>query len=135
MGEFVLRFFTYLGIILIVDSWVQGFELFSLGSYLTLALLMSLTHVFISPAIKFFTLPLNMFTFGLFNFILTCVYLYFFDLFIPGFKLSDGSIGPFISSVIIIPEIQMSPLALIVFSSLLISLLNNVVTWALKSRK
>jgi len=135
MKDIVLRIFTYLGILLIVDSIVRGFDLNTLGAYLFLAFLMSITHIVLSPAIKFFTLPLNMFTFGFFNFIMSCIYLYFFNLFIPGFELKDGSIGPLISSSIVIPEIQMSLIAVIIFSSFLISLINNIVTWTQESPK
>ena len=130
MKEITLRFFTYIGILYLVDSFIKGFDLNSAGAYIFLALLLAVTHVVLEPVIKFFTLPINLVTFGIFNFIISCLYLYFFNLFIPGFNLVDGSVGPIISDSIQIPQINMSLIAIIIFSSILLTLLNNVITWA-----
>ena len=135
MKEITLRFFTYLGILYLVDSFIKGFDLTTVGAYIFLAILLAITHVVIEPIIKFFTLPLNLVTFGIFNFIIACIYLYFFNLFIPGFNLADGSIGPIVSDTIQIPEINMSLIAIIIFSSILLTLLNNFVTWTQGGKK
>lgn len=79
-----------------------------LSAFLILSVLLSLTFVALTPVIKFFTLPINAVTFGLFNFVISCIYIYFFDFVIPGLDVFDGSIGPFITYDIQIPEIKMS---------------------------
>ncbi len=133
MKGIILRIFTFLAILFFIDSVITGFEIESLGAYLLFAVLLSVTNIALIPVIRFFTLPINTVTFGLFNFIISCVYIYFFNFIIPGFKVTDGSLGPFVSSNLNVPEIGMSFWAIIIFSSLLITFFNNVVSWTVDS--
>lgn len=129
MKGIILRIFTFLAILFFIDSILTGFEIETIGAYLLFALLLALTNVTLVPVIKFFTLPINTVTFGLFNFVIACVYIYFFNFIIPGFVVTDGSLGPFVTTNIDVPEIKMSFWAIIIFSSLMITFLNNVVSW------
>jgi putative membrane protein len=131
MKEVTLRFFGYLAILYLVDAAVAGFDLTLPSAAIILALLLSITFLVLNPAIKFFTLPLNLVTLGFFSFLISCLYLYFFNFIIPGYYISDGSIGPVTGSLVQIPQIQLSLVAVVIISSMLISLLNNIVTWSL----
>lgn len=135
MKEIFLRFFTYLGILYLVDAFIKGFDLNTVGAYIFLAALLSITHVALEPVIKFFTLPLNLVTLGFFNFVISCIYLYFFHLIIPGFDILDGSIGPVVSDSIQVPEIGLAAIAVIILSSLMLTLFNNFITWTIDNGK
>jgi putative membrane protein len=129
MKKIILRVFTYVAVLYLVDSLIHGFEFQDSGTVLLLAALLSLTDRIINPIVKFFTLPLNLLTFGLFNFILSCVYLYIFDLLIPGLQIVNGYLGPFNSTAIQIPTIRLSLIGVIIIGAFVISFLNAIVTW------
>ncbi len=134
MKPLIIRFFSFVAILFIVDNLINGFEIIGMGSYLFFALLLSITYTVFIPLIKFFTLPVNMLTLGLFNFIIGCVYIYFFKLIIPGFIVQDGSIGPIFNDNIEVEAIKLSFLSIIIVSSLFITLLNNIITWAIDNK-
>jgi putative membrane protein len=129
MKKIIVRIFTYIAILFLVDSLIHGFEFVDVAAVLLLSFLLSITDLIINPVVKFFTLPLNLFTFGIFNFVLSCVYLYFFDLLIPGLRIIKGYLGPFTSSAIQIPQINLSQLGVVIIAALMISILNTVVSW------
>lgn len=135
MKIFLLRFFCFISILFIVDQLINGFEIIGLGSYLLFAFLLAISYMALEPIIKFFTLPVNLVSLGLFHFILSCFYIYFFKLIVPGFDIHDGGIGPLFNKEIQLEEIKLSMIAIVIFSSLLITLLNNIVTWAIEGKK
>lgn len=135
MKNFVIRFFSFIAILFIVDSLIKGFDIADLGSYLLFAFLLTLTYIALAPIIKFFTLPINLLTLGIFNFIISCFYIYFFKLIIPGFEITQGSIGPLFNKEIQLSEISLSLFAVIIISSLLITFLNNIISWAMDDKK
>jgi len=129
MKNIVLRLFTYIAILYLIDSLIVGFEINSALTVCMFALLMSICDVAIRPVIKFLTIPLNFMTFGLFNFLLSCLFMYFFDVIIAGFQITNGYIGPIKNELLQSPLISVTKIGIIVFSSFIISLLNNIVSW------
>lgn len=134
MKHFFVRFFCFISILFIIDSLISGFDIEGLTSYLVFAFLLTATYMLLEPLIRFFTLPVNLVSLGAFNFVLGCFYIYFFKLIVPGFIIQDGSLGPLFNKEIQLPEIKLSYIAVIILSSLSITLLNNIVTWALESK-
>lgn len=129
MKKIVLRTFTYIAILFLIDSLIHGFEFTDAGAVILFALLLSITELIIKPIVKFFMLPLNFFTFCFFNFILSCIYLYIFDLLIPGLQIVNGYLGPFVSSAIEVPTINVTQIGVIAIAAIIISLLNGLVGW------
>lgn len=125
----VLRFFTYVGIAYIITVFIKGFTFNSASTLFLFAFVLSISYFTLEPVIKFLTFPVNFLTFGLFNFVVSSCLLYFFSSVLPGFKVTQGSIGPFTNSAIQIPKISLSQVGVIIISSIIISFLNNLVSW------
>jgi putative membrane protein len=134
MKKLILRIFTYISILFIVDKAITGFEMETFTAILILAVVLSICHIAINPIIGFLTLPLNFMTFGVFNFLISCVFLYIFKLLIPGFELRDGYIGPFNSDIANSAPINLSMIGVILVSAFLISLFNNIINWTQQSK-
>lgn len=127
--KIVLRFFTFIAILFLVDQMIKGFDFVNVSSLLSLAAILTFFSLILKPIIQFFTLPINFFTFGLFNFLVSCAALYIFDLLIAGFDIKDGTLNSINSQPIIISDIRMSTIGVIIVASLFISLLNNIIDW------
>lgn len=69
-------------------------------------------------------------TFGVFNFLISCLYIYFFNLIIPGFQIVDGYIGPYVTDIIQIPQIKVAKLGIVVIAAIIIAIMNSVVSWS-----
>ena len=135
MKKAVLRFFSFIAILFIVDQLLHGFEFNSPVTMLFLALLLTVFQIFIRPTISFLTLPINFFSFGLFNFLVSVAMIYLFSLLISGFTISNGYISAISNSDIQVSSISLSRIAVIIVSSLFIALLNNLTNWALDDKK
>jgi putative membrane protein len=131
----IIRFICFIAFLFITDSVINGFEINDLGSYFLFAFLLTITYIAIIPTVKFFTLPANLLTFGIFNFVISCVYIYFFKYIIYGFEIKDGSIGPFITSNIQLEEVKLSLISVVIMSSLFLTIMNNIVSWCFDSKK
>lgn len=68
---------------------VPGFKIKSFGSALWAALFIGLANIVIWPALFFFTLPLNILTFGLFTFVINGVVLKICAAFLSGFEIKS----------------------------------------------
>lgn len=129
MKKIIRNFFAFLAILLIVDLLFNGFDITSIWTYFLLAIILAVTQFLLEPIITFFTVPANNVTFALFLFVFSIVYFYFFGLFLPGFKLSDGSIGPLVTQQLQVPVINMSIYFVLVFAGLLVAILDSIITW------
>lgn len=135
MKKFILRYFTYIAILYIVDKTVNGFEINNPSAMFIMAFIFTLTLIAIKPAIKFVTLPANFLTFGTLNFLTSIALLYMFFIIIPGLSIQTGSLGPVYSSDIQIPEVKLSMIGVIIISSFFISLFNNIINWTLDKKE
>lgn len=129
MKEFILRLFTFISALFVTSSIFTGFDINDLYTYIFLAALFSVLQLLLKPSIKFFTIPHNKFTVFIANIIIMMLIFYSFEMFFPGIVISDGGIGPFISTSIVVPLIEMKSFIVIIFASTLISTLNTIVTW------
>ncbi len=131
MKEFVLRTITFIAAMTITSQIVSGFEIDNIVAYLSLGALFSLIHLSSKTVIVFFTLPHNNFNVFIFHFLFISLILYFVQLTMPGILISDGKIGPYITSFISIPTIEMKSYIVILFASFIISLMNLCVSWTI----
>ena len=129
MKKLILRFFTFVAILYVIDNLIKPFDFDRPSSLYMLAATLSFFSLIIKPVIQFFTIPLNFFTFGLFNFVISCAALYVFKLLIGGFKITNGYLGSINSNDVDISEIKLSSIAVLIVSALFISLLNNLINW------
>lgn len=127
----ILKTFTYTSILIIVDVIISGFDFNNHFTLVLFSFLVSFITSTVGPLIKFLTLPLNNFTFFIFNVAFIGLLAYFFELFIGGFNLDNGQIGPYSSTYIEVPEIKFILLANLIISGFLISFLNLLVEWCI----
>lgn len=74
---------------------VDGFQFAML-----IAAVLTLVNIFIKPILKLISFPINLLSFGLFNFVINFVILYAVAYFIPQYHL-ENPLSAFIASVII----------------------------------
>jgi putative membrane protein len=129
MRKVILRFIALIAILYVTSNIVIGFNPNSFGSLLFLALLLTVSHFTINPVIRFLTLPLNYLTLGIFHFIISCALIYLFNFIIAGFSVTAGSLGPVSSDVVNIPTIKLSQIGVFIVSAIMISFLNNLISW------
>lgn len=127
----LLKIFTFTSILVVTDSLIRGFDFDVYVTLITFSFILSFSMLIVGPILKFLTLPFNKFSIFLFNIFLVSIMAYFYNIFIPGFNLSDGYIGPFQSSFYNVPEIEMVLVANLIFASFLIALLNVLVDWCI----
>jgi len=80
--------------------YLPGISVESFGYAMLIAAVLTLINIFIKPVIKFFTLPVNLLTFGLFNLVINYGLLYLAAFFIKEYRL-DNPLSAFIASIVI----------------------------------
>lgn len=115
----------------VTSEIVSGFEIKHILAYLMLAALFALIQISSKTIILFFTIPYNNLSVFLFHFFLISLILYFVNLTMPGIIISDGTIGPYITSFIAIPTIEMKSSIVVLFAAFLIAMINLFVGWTI----
>lgn len=75
----------------VVDWLVQGIHLAGIGPAVMAAFVLGLVNTLIRPILVFFTLPLSIFTLGLFIFIINAITFALTGWLVPGFEVSSFS--------------------------------------------
>lgn len=83
----LLRWFFATVAILVASWFLPGFVVSGTYTALIVALILGIINITIRPIIFLFTLPLNIFTFGLFSFVINALLLWFVSTFVRGFAI------------------------------------------------
>jgi putative membrane protein len=83
----LLRWFFATVAILVASWFLPGFVVSGTYIALIVALILGIINITIRPIIFLFTLPLNIFTFGLFSFVINALLLWFVSTFVRGFSI------------------------------------------------
>lgn len=87
-------------IILVVSRIMTGFVVDSFVTALAVVLVLGILNFFLKPILIFFTLPINIFTLGLFTFVINAFILWLAASFIGGFEIQNFSTAIFASILI-----------------------------------
>lgn len=89
--KLIVSWITNALIILVVNRMMTGFVVDSFVTALAIVLLLGVLNFFLKPVLIFFTLPINLFTLGLFTFIINGFILWLAANFIVGFEIHSFS--------------------------------------------
>lgn len=87
MLAFLAHLLLSAALLLLVASWVRGFEIASWGSALIGALVLGLVDAFVRPLMLVLTLPLTLLTFGLFLLVINALMLSLMAALVPGVRV------------------------------------------------
>lgn len=90
--KFILRFIILAVTIFVLSKFVTGFSITSLHPIYTIvisALLLTILHVFIKPVLRFFTMPINIVTLGLFSIVVNALLLWVVAWYVDGFGIQN----------------------------------------------
>jgi putative membrane protein len=88
MGQIVLRLLS-LGVAIFVVAYVlPGIYLASFGYALLVALILTLVNIFVKPILQILTLPITIFTLGLFLLVINALMILLVDYLMDGFEVS-----------------------------------------------
>ena len=130
MKGIIRSFVIHLGILWVIASAIGGIEYG--GNFQTLAMgALALTAVdtLIKPFINLLLLPFNLVTLGTFRWISSVFTLYISTLLVPGFSVVPFRYPGLVTSMFIIPPIELSLLGAYVALSILISIGVSIIFW------
>jgi putative membrane protein len=104
-------------------------------AYIFLALALSVVNWGVKPIIKFFTLPINFATFGLFNMVLNIALFYLIKFVVPGFEITSGQFIGLKTSVLVIPPWQIDVVVTVILGAITVSIIASLVDWLLGGSK
>lgn len=89
MTNGVVRFLLSGLAVVLAGYLLPGVHVKNYGYALLVALVLSLANVFVKPVLIIFTIPLTIFTLGLFLLVINAIIILLVDYFVPGFSV-DG---------------------------------------------
>jgi len=102
-------------------------------AYLSATLVFLLFNLLVAPVIRLLLLPINLLTLGLFGWIANVITLYLFDIFSNSITISPYQFPGYSSSLIALPPAYLSLFWVLVLTSLTLTLINNLITYLLRS--
>ena len=121
----ILAFISFI----IVSYFYPGFTFDRVAVLVVAGLLFGLLSLTVKPILGFFSLPLNLFTFGLFSFISGAVLIYLVSVFVDGFSIIGFQFSGLEVSGFTIPSFWLIPLVSAIFGSVLIGWFNTIIRW------
>jgi len=113
MKYFFLRWLITSIAVLFVAKLLPGITVTSFGGLILAALILGIFNAFLRPLMIILTLPLTVFTFGLFIFIINGIILYLTALIVSGFDIANIWVA--------------------IIASILISIVSGIINWLAKS--
>ncbi|HBD02428.1 MAG: hypothetical protein UX38_C0008G0008 [Microgenomates group bacterium GW2011_GWC1_46_16] len=102
-------------------------------AYLSATLVFLIFNLLIAPIIRLLLLPINLLTLGLFGWIANVITLYLFDIFSNSITISPYQFPGFTSTLLALPPAHLSLFWVLVLTSLTLTLINNLITFLLRS--
>lgn len=114
---------------LLVTFFFPGLEYKTIEILILAALFFGLLSLLLKPILKFFSLPLNLLTFGLFSFFIGAILLYLVSFFVAGFSILGFDFPGLEISGLSVPAVHLIPIFSAVIASLLIGWLSTLLRW------
>lgn len=87
--KFIIQWFVYALAIGIVAYLLPGVTISGLANLLVLAIVLGVINTFVKPVLVFLTLPLSVFTLGLFVLVINALLILFASWLVPGFVVAS----------------------------------------------
>jgi putative membrane protein len=91
--KLILRLLVIAAIAFILAQFLPGVKVDSYGTAIWFAIILGLLNVFLKPLLIIFTLPLTLFTFGLFLFVINTVIVLLASDWVKGFEIESFGWG------------------------------------------
>lgn|SRR5574344_132552 len=99
MKKIIIKWIIF-ALVIMGTCYLPGVKVDNFAFAMLVAAILTAINVFIKPIIKFIAIPINIFSFGLFNFIINLGILYLVSFIIPQYNLNNF-FSAFLSSIII----------------------------------
>ncbi|MBQ8459755.1 phage holin family protein [bacterium] len=99
MKKLIIKWIVF-ALVIMATCYLPGIKVENFAFAMLIAACLTLINVFIKPIIKLLALPINLFTFGLFNLVINFGILYGISYLIPQYAL-DNPLSAFYASLII----------------------------------
>lgn len=99
MKKLIIKWLLF-ALIIMGICYLPGIKVENFGFAMLVAATLTIVNIFIKPIIKLLAFPINLFTFGLFNFVINFGILYGTAYIIPQFQLTN-TLSAFIASIIL----------------------------------
>ena len=100
MVNILLRWVIYALIIVFVSWIIPGIEVDNFLSAMFVCVIMALINTFVKPLLQIITLPVTIFTFGLFTFVINALMLMLAGWIAPGFEV-EGFVSALLGSLLL----------------------------------
>ena len=100
MWEIIIKWVAFALVIAFVGWLTPGLEIDNFLTALIAAVVITLINAIIKPVVMFLTLPINVFTLGIFTLVINALLFMFAAYLVPGIEL-DGFLSALIASVLI----------------------------------
>ena len=127
---FIARLFFILAGLHLIAFILNGFRIESISALILLSSSLVGTRLTVEPMLRFLTIPTKSYIVFIVTTFFFVLVLHFFRLFVSGIYIDNGSLGPFSNEYLIVPKIEMHFIAVIIFASLSLSLIDLVVDWS-----
>ena len=98
--KLIIRLVVNVLALLVVEYIVPGFTLTNIQVAIIAAIVIGMVNTFIRPLLQLIALPISIFTFGLFAFIINVLLLWGVSIAVPGFEIS-GFLTAVIASILL----------------------------------
>lgn len=99
MKKIIIKWIIF-ALVIMGTCYLPGVKVDNFAFAMLVAAILTAINVFIKPIIKFIAIPINIFSFGLFNFVINLGILYLVSFIIPQYNLNNF-FSAFLSSIII----------------------------------
>ena len=98
--NFIIKLFISSIIVFVLSYFLPGVHVTSIVAALWVAVVLGLLNTFLKPVLVFFTIPVTLFTLGLFLLVINAIIVLICDYFIPEFQV-DGFVTALFFSILL----------------------------------
>ena len=102
--NFIIKLFISSIIVFVLSYFLPGVHVTSIVAALWVAVVLGLLNTFLKPVLVFFTIPVTLFTLGLFLLVINAIIVLICDYFIPEFEVDDFVTALFFSVLLSVSQ-------------------------------
>jgi putative membrane protein len=102
--NFIIKLFISSIIVFALSYFLPGVHVTSIVAALWVAVVLGLLNTFLKPVLVFFTIPVTLFTLGLFLLVINAIIVLICDYFIPEFEVDDFVTALFFSVLLSVSQ-------------------------------
>ena len=88
MKKLVIKWIIF-SLVIMATCYLPGVKVENFAFAMLIAAILTIVNIFVKPIVKLIALPINLLTFGIFNFVINLGILYAISFFIPQYALTN----------------------------------------------